>query len=351
MTSEIPHLQQAAVIESPGDNAKVAIQTDIPVGEPGPDEILIKLAFTGLCGSEVRAIRGYGPYNQIVGHEGVGIVVKAGPGVTSPALGQRVGIKWLYSACGKCIACLKGFPNNCPNHVNTGRHVPGTLQQYAIADARFVTLIPDTVTSEVAAPLLCAGLTMSGAISKLSDLDENDWVIICGSGGGLGHIGVQLARIPRRFRVIAVDTGRTKRDLSLECGADHFIDFEDEDVEAKVKQLTGEGAGAVVVVAGSEDAFALAPKLVRNMGLIVTVGLPHNDFTIPLSATLCSARALTVTGVATGTEQQMVELLRQAEDGKVTPSIEVAEFHEVPNIFERLKENSITGRVVVRIPQ
>lgn len=222
----------------------------------------------------------------------MGTVVKAGPSVPDSMLGRRVGIKWLYSACGECSVCGKGFPNNCPRQKNTGKHVPGTLQQYAIADARYVSAIADGVPSEIAAPLLCAGLTMSGGLSKLGDAREGDWVVIIGAGGGLGHLGVQIASRLHRFRVIAVDTGDAKRKLSIECGAERFVDFETEDVEAVVGELTGEGAAAALVVAGSEAAFALAPKVVRNMGVIATIGLPRNDFTIPLSASLCSARGM-----------------------------------------------------------
>lgn len=152
--------------------------------------------------------------------------------------------------------------------------------------------IPDDVSSEVAAPLLCAGLTMSGGLSKLGDAKEGDWVVVIGSGGGLGHLGVQIAARLRGFRVIAVDTGDAKRELSVKCGAERFVDFAAEDAEAVVRELTGEGAAAALVVAGSEAAFALGPKVVRNMGVVATIGLPRNDFTIPLSASLCSARGM-----------------------------------------------------------
>lgn len=251
-------------------------------------------------GSEVRAINGWGPYNPIVGHEGVGTVVKTGPSVPDSMLGQRVGIKWLYSACGVCEACARGFPNNCPKQLNTGKHVPGTLQQYAVADARYASRIPDAVSGEVAAPLLCAGLTMSGALSRLGGVREGDFVVVLGAGGGLGHLGVQAASRLRGLRVIAVDAGRAKRELSLRCGAERFVDFETEDVEAVVREVTGEGASAALVVSGAEEAFALAPKLVRNMGTIATIGLPRNDFTLPISASLCSARGMCATCCPSG---------------------------------------------------
>ncbi|KAK7420713.1 hypothetical protein QQZ08_010294 [Neonectria magnoliae] len=350
MKGQIPHSQKAAVIENPGQTAKIKIQDDIPVWEPGENQVLVKLAFSGICRSEIRAFLGWSQYNPIVGHEGVGIVVKAGEQVAGSILGQRVGVKWVFSACGQCSICLNGLPNNCPNQLNTGRHVPGTLQQYVVADARFMTSIPDEVPSEVAAPLLCAGLTMAGAVSKLdAHLSNDDWVVISGSGGGLGHLGVQITARLRGFRVIAVDSGQSKRDLSLSCGARFFVDFAKDDVEKKVKKLSGEGAHAILVVSGSEEAFKIAPKLVRNTGLIVTIGLPSNDFNIPIPASLCSARALTITGVATGTEDQMQELLAQVALGKISPVITVVEFSEIPEIFNKLKSDSIVGRMVVRI--
>ncbi|KAI6775987.1 hypothetical protein HG530_002745 [Fusarium avenaceum] len=329
MSSSIPSVQTAALIKNPGDDAQIVFRSDIPVGNPGVNEILVKLAFTGVCGSEIRALSGWGPYNSIVGHEGVGTVVKHGEGVDTSMLNKRVGVKWLYSACGACNACERGYPNNCPKQLNTGRHVAGTLQEYMIADARYVTEIPDGLPGEVAAPLLCAGLTMAGGVSKLAGYAvKGDWIVISGSGGGLGHLGIQIAARLYGLRVIAIDTGEARRQLSLDSGAEHFIDFAVEDVEARVKGITDEGASAVLVVTGSQEAFIQAPSLVRNMGIIVNIGLPRNDFNIPLSATICSARSLTVTGVAVGTEEQMKELLQHALERTIVPEVKVLEFGE-----------------------
>jgi propanol-preferring alcohol dehydrogenase len=223
----------------------------------------------------------------------VGTVVKIGPDVSESMMNQRVGVKWLYSACNECSVCHQGFPNYCPKQANTGRNVPGTLQQYVLADDRYVTKIPDGVSDEIAAPLLCAGLTMLGAVSRLdNELKAGDWVVVSGSGGGLGHIGVQIAARVKGYRVIAIDSTEAKRQLSLECGAEVFVDFATEDVESRVKEVTGEGAHAVLAVSGSHDDFALGPALVRNLGTIVCVGLPRNDFTLPISATVCAARGM-----------------------------------------------------------
>lgn len=184
--------------------------------------------------------------------------------------------------------------------------MPGTLQQFVVADARFLTRIPAGIKEEVAAPLLCAGLTMVGALEKLDttsiflrDAQHKKeaegggfWVVISGSGGGLGHIGVQIASRIKGYRVIAIDSGEEKRRLSFECGAEAFVDFNAEmDVAKRVRELTGgEGAHATIVVPGTKEAFEMAPYVVRNMGTIVCVGLPRNEVELPISATMCAAR-------------------------------------------------------------
>ena len=132
---------------------------------------------------------------------------------------------------------------------------------------------------------------MAGDVAKLEGF-VGRWygVDFSDAGGGRDHSGGQIASRLSGLRVSASDTGEPRRKLSLESGAEHFIDFATENVEEKVKELTTEGAPAVLVVTGSQDAFIQAPSLVRNMGIIVNIGLPRNDFTIPLSATICSAR-------------------------------------------------------------
>ncbi|OQE91567.1 hypothetical protein PENNAL_c0009G05705 [Penicillium nalgiovense] len=352
MANSTPTLQQAAVVQNPGENATIILRKNMPVANPGQNEVLIKLTCTGLCRSELRAVLAWGAYNSIIGHEGVGVVVKAGPEVSESLVGERVGIKWLYSACNECSVCKRGFPNHCAHQLNTSRHVPGTLQQYVIADARFLTLIPEGLADEVAAPLLCAGLTMVGALSRLdNELQVGDSVVISGSGGGLGHIGVQIAARVKNLRVIAVDSGDDKRALSLESGAEVFIDYKTEDVVSRVRELTGEGAHATIVVPGTKEALKMAPNLVRNMGFVVNVGLPPNDLDIPLSATLCTARGLTFIGSSVGTEYQLTELLQAAAVGKIAPSIEVFDFSAVPTLIAKLREDGITGRAVVTLPQ
>lgn len=280
----LPTSQTVAWIESPGADGKLVIRDGVDIQQPAKGEVLVKMECSGICHSDCRNVEGMGKYEDIPGHEGVGVVVKLGPDVASDLLSKRVGIKWLWSACGNCAACKRGKVNNCPGQLNTGRSVNGTLQQYVVAHAAYLTLIPDGVPSEVAAPLLCAGLSLAGAVSKVApEVQPGEFVAIVGAGGGLGHIGVQIAA-HTGYKVIAIDSGEDKRVLCKEMGAVAFVDYAKEDVVSAVKALTdGEGAHGVICVAGSERAYEQAPSLVRNNGVFVCVGLPPDDFMFPMS--------------------------------------------------------------------
>lgn len=282
---EIPSTQTVAWIENPGPDGKLIIRDDIEVQKPTENEVLVKMECSGICHSDCHNVLGtLGKCTDIPGHEGVGIVVSLGPGAPESMMGKRVGIKWVWSACNKCSACAAGFISNCANQCNSGKDVRGTLQQYVVAHAQFVTLIPDGVPSEVAAPLLCAGLSLAGAVSKCSpEVKPGQWVAIVGAGGGLGHIGVQIAS-NKGYKVIAIDTGADKEKLCKEMGATAFVDYANNDVVKTVKALTdGEGAHAVICVAGSERAYEQAPNLVRSLGVVVCVGIPPPSFMFPMT--------------------------------------------------------------------
>ncbi|KAF2185907.1 alcohol dehydrogenase-like protein [Zopfia rhizophila CBS 207.26] len=347
---ELPPTQTVAWIENPGADGKLVIRGGVEVQQPEHNEVLVKIECSGICHSDCRNVEGMGVYTDIPGHEGVGTVVKLGSGAPESLMNKRVGIKWLWSACNKCAACKVGKINNCPNQLNTGRSVKGTLQQYVVAHADFVSLIPDGVPSEVAAPLLCAGLSLAGAVSKCEpEVKPGEWIAIVGAGGGLGHIGVQIAAKIKGYKVIAIDNGTDKEKLCKEMGAAAFVDYAKEDVVKTVRGLTdGEGAHATICVAGSEKAYEQAPSLTRNNGVMVCVGLPPDTFMFPMSPIHIANRGLTIKGSSTGTNAQMDELLQQALEGRITPKVEVYEFSDSPEIIKQLQEYEVTGRKVVK---
>ena len=155
-------------------------------------EILVKIHVCGVCHTDLHACHGDQPVKPkmplVPGHEGVGEIVEIGEHVKHLKLGDRVGIPWLYSACGYCDYCLSGDENLCLSQQNTGYSVDGSYAEYCKADGDYVVKIPDGIDYVDAAPLFCAGVTTYKAL-KVSTAKPGQWVAIFGIGG-LGHLAV-----------------------------------------------------------------------------------------------------------------------------------------------------------------
>ena len=162
--------------------------------------------------------------NGIAGHEGAGIVVKVHDSVKDLwRLGDRAGIKFIASICGECEACQTGDEVHCPKQLASGMTAPGTFAEYVPTSARYATRIPDGVKDEEAGPIMCGGVTAYTALKK-SEVRPGQWIVIPGSGGGLGHFAIQYAKA-MGMRIIGIDGGDEKKELSLRLGAEHYIDF------------------------------------------------------------------------------------------------------------------------------
>lgn len=185
------------------------------------------------------------------------MVVKVGNNVQGWSVGDRAGIKPLWDVCHNCEQCWNGRENYCPKGVYTGLVAEGTYRQYVTSPAIYTSRIPDGVPDEVAGPIMCSASTMHRALID-SGLRAGNWVVFPGGGGGVGIQGVQLAKA-MGMRPIVIDSGEAKRKLSLELGAEAFVDFkEHEDVATKVKEVAdGVGAHGVLITAyqAYKDAF------------------------------------------------------------------------------------------------
>lgn len=179
---------------------------EVPVPQLKTGEILVKISWSGLCHNDIGPMRNYWPGSprtvlfgqaalNISGHEGVGNVVAIADDVAREDLwniGDRVGIKWVASVCRNCEFCTNGRDEvNCQKPLYSGFTTPGTFQQYVATDARFALRLPDGVSDEEAAPLLCSGLTIYTA-TKRSKVQSGQWIVYLGGGGGAGHVGSRL---------------------------------------------------------------------------------------------------------------------------------------------------------------
>jgi propanol-preferring alcohol dehydrogenase len=330
---------QAAVVTE--FSKPLSIQ-EVPVPTPGPGQALVEIIATGVCHTDLHAAEGDWPVKPtppfIPGHEGAGVVVALGPGVTHLKLGDRVGIAWLH-----CEFCLAGWETLCPEQKNSGYSVNGSFAQYALAQADYLGRIPENLSFVDAAPILCAGVTTYKGL-KETDTRPGEWVVISGAGG-LGHVAIQYAKA-MGLHVAAVDLGEEKMALARKLGAEITIDAKIQDPATEIQKQIG-GAHGVLVTAVSTIAFKQAIGMLRRGGTCVLNGLPAGEFPVSIFDLVLNGH--TVRGSIVGTRLDLEEALAFAAQGKVKATIETLPLDSINDVFERMKKGKINGRVVLGI--
>src|SRR4051812_17739266 len=228
---------KAAVLRKLGQKLKIE---RLPIPEPGPGEILVKVAACGVCHSDLHAMDGdWSPppvLPLIPGHEVAGHVAALGDGVSGFRTGEAVGVPWMWSACGRCRFCLAGMETICKSGEATGYTKPGGYAEYMLARADFVAKLPKKADLNAIAPILCAGVTTYRGL-KRTNARPGDWVAIIGIGG-LGHIAVQYAKA-MGLRVAAVDIDPKKLALAKKLGADFLVNAREQDPGVAVQEKLG----------------------------------------------------------------------------------------------------------------
>lgn len=340
----MPQTLKAAVVREFG--TPLAIEEwnvpDVPA-----DRILVKIEACGVCHTDLHAAEGDWPVKPslpfIPGHEGVGHVAAVGTNVKSVKEGDRVGVPWLHSACGHCRYCLTGWETLCMEQQNTGYSVNGGFAEYALADPDYVGQLPDALAFALAAPVLCAGVTVYKGL-KETDTKPGDTVVISGIGG-LGHLAVQYAKAMGRH-VIAVDVADDKLRLAQEMGADSVINARETDPISEVRKAGG-GADGVLVTAVSPAAFGQAVGMLRRGGTMSLVGLPPGTFDLDIFDTVLNRK--TIRGSIVGTRMDLIEALAFAGEGKVSVRHSTARLDDINGVFDRMRTGEIDGRVVLEL--
>lgn len=321
---------------------------DIPLPNIKPRDVLVKINACGVCHTDLHACHGDWPVKPkmplIPGHEGVGEIVEVGSEINHLKVGDRVGIPWLYSACGHCDYCLEGQETLCLEQHNAGYSVDGSFAEFCLANGEYVVKLPDELSYVEAAPLFCAGVTTYKAL-KVSGVKPGQWVAIIGIGG-LGHLAIQYA-IAMGMNVIAVDTGESKLSLAKDLGATHCIDFMKSKPSKCIADITNGGVHGVVCTAVSKTAFKEAYYSIRRGGSCVLVGLPPEEMPIPIFDTVLNG--VKVIGSIVGTRKDLQECLQFAAEGKVKAIIETKKLDEINDIFSDMERGEITGRIVMEM--
>lgn len=342
----MPSKMLAAVVEAFG---KPLVLREVNVPVPGPGQILIKTEACGVCHTDLHAASGDWPLLPalpfIPGHEGIGLVAAVGTGVTAVKEGDRVGVPWLYSACGHCEYCLSAWETVCPEAQFGGYTRNGGFAEYILADPNYVAHIPAGLAAEDAAPIICAGITVYKGI-KQTDVRAGEWITISGVGG-LGNLAIQYAKV-MGLKIVALAMHDDKLEQAKRLGADLTFNASRGDVVAAVREATGGGTHGVLITAPSLGAFKQGVGMTRKRGTCVLVGLPPGDLPIPLFDVV--ANCITVRGSFVGTREDMAETLAFAADGRVTAHIELQPLSEINTIFEHLKAGDVPARFVLEFP-
>ena len=320
---------------------------EVPVPAAGPGQILVKIAATGVCHTDLHAAEGDWPVKPkppfIPGHEGVGHVVAVGAGVRHVKEGDRVGVPWLYTACGHCRHCLGGWETLCEQQQNTGYSVNGGFAEYVVADPDYVGHLPANVSvrRHRADPV-----RRRDRLQRAQGHGHQARRL----GRGLGH------RRPRPYggpvregdgpqRASRSTSTTPSCELARKLGASLAVNARKADPVAFVKKEVG-GAQGVLVTAVSPKAFEQAHRAWSGRGGTVSlVGLPPGDF--PLSIFDTVLNGITVRGSIVGTRLDLQEALDFAGQGKVKATVATERLENINEIFARMHAGDIQGRIVI----
>jgi L-iditol 2-dehydrogenase len=267
----------ALVLHAVGD----ARYEDVPLHEPGPGEVRVRIGFCGVCNSDMARFFGKGPYALplVCGHEFAGVVDCVGEGETSFSRGDRVAVFPLLW-CGRCGACERRQYAQCLDYDYLGSRCDGAFAEYVIAPSRNLLRVADSLSLEEAAMIEPAAVALH-ALRRAGNCSVGECVVVFGAGP-IGIMVAQWARAMGASKVILVDMVQQKLQLARHLGFHHTIDLRETDPVATVEELTG-GLGAEIVIeaAGVPQAMIQALRSTRHGGRIVLLGNPTAEVTLP----------------------------------------------------------------------
>jgi propanol-preferring alcohol dehydrogenase len=319
---------------------------ELPRPEPKEDEILIKTATCGVCHTELDEIEGRTPpafLPIVLGHQVVGQVEELGEGATGFRVGDRVGVAWIYSACGECKFCRRGEENLCPDFRATGRDAHGGYAEYMTVPAAYAYAIPDTFTAAEAAPLLCAG-AIGYRSMRLCQPKDGQNLGLTGFGAS-GHLVIKMMRY--RFpnaQVFVFARSPEEREFARELGAAWTGDTVDEAPEKLDSIIDTTPVWKPVV----EALKNLAPggRLVINAIRKEDV---DKDYLLRLDYSTHLWMEKEIKSVANVTRQDVSECLELAAEMSLKPEVQEFSLDDANQALMEVRTGKIRGAKVLRI--
>jgi len=324
-------------------------KTTIERRDPGAHDVVIDIKFAGICHSDIHQVDegwGQGIFPMVPGHEIAGVVVEVGSEVTRHAVGDRVGVGCMVDSCRECEFCLRGLEQYCANG-NTmtyngidrrGDVTYGGYSQQIVVDENYVVRIPDALPLDVAAPLLCAGITLYSPL-KHWGVAPGKKVAVVGLGG-LGHMGVKIAAA-LGAEVTVLSQSLRKKDDGLKLGAQDYRATSD---PATFTELAGKFDVIVSTVSAPLD-FTAYLGLLKTDGALVNVGAPEEPVSINLFGLLGGRK--TLAGSMIGGIAETQEMLDFCAEHGLGAEIELINADEINTAYERVQSSDVRYRFVI----
>lgn len=317
--------------------------------DPREDDVVIDIKAAGICHSDIHTIRnewGEAHFPLTVGHEIAGVVEAVGDKVTKFKVGDRVGVGCLVNSCGECEQCRNGDEQHCLNGAigtYNSEDVDGTItqggySQKVVVNENFVCTIPDELDFDVAAPLLCAGITTYAPLARWN-VSEGDKVAVVGLGG-LGHMGVQIAAA-KGAEVTVLSRSLAKAETAKELGAVRTLATSEDNF---FKDHRGEFDFILVTISASFD-LGQYLGLLKPRGVMSVVGLPPEKLPLALGSVIMGDKALTGSNIGGIREtQEMLDFCAQHGIGAMIEKVGV---DEVDAAYERVVAGNVKFRFVI----
>lgn len=319
---------------------------DVPVPEPGPDEVRVRVRAAGVCGTELHFVDGlYAPSRlpMTLGHEAAGTVDAVGCQVQGWTVGDRAAV-YYYLFCGGCRWCLVGRQNLCLALRGVlAFAADGAFAEHVVVPARCLVRLPEQLAFEQAAPLCCAGTTAVHALGE-ADVTPGEVVVVLGAGG-VGLAAVREAR-RRGAVVVAVSRNPARRAAALAAGAVAAV--APQELAAVVSELSaGQGADAILELAGTTATLELAVGVLGRRGRLVLIGYSADTLTVsPLSLVVAEQRIIATVG---NTYAELVAAVHLAAAGQLLPPVAATlPLTEVNSALDRLRAGDPAGRLVLQ---
>ena len=320
--------------------------SEIPIPRPGKGEILLKVSACGVCHTELDEIEGRTPPPSlpiIPGHQVIGKIAEIGAGVSGIQPGSRVGVGWIYSACGKCDLCLNGKENLCSEFKATGRDAHGGYAEYMIVPAAFCYPIPDLISDVEAAPLLCAGAIGFRSLN-LTGINNGETLGLIGFGAS-SHLVLKLVNHSHPNSNVFVFTRNPKeQSFALELGASWAGDIEDKP-PCLIHAIIDTTPAWKSIIKGLENLYP-GGRLVIN-----AIRKEHNDkdWLMKLEYPTHLWMEKEIKSVANVSRTDITKFLDLAAQASIRPNVQVFSLSEANRALVELKNRNIHGAKVIKI--